>query len=140
MDNNSLFQGKCLCGAVRVEIFAEPLWVGHCHCPSCRKATSASYATYAGFKVSSVFFKGEKPKVFESSPGVIRRFCGKCGSPVSFEGETWPDEIHLHVQLLDNASAFTPTGHTYVKTRMPWVSMDDGLEQFEAFSSEDNQP
>lgn len=127
--------GKCLCGEVKIEAFGDALWSGHCHCPSCQKAVSAAFATYAGFKKESVKFTGETLTVFRSSPGVTRRFCNKCGSAISFEGEAWPDEIHLHLVLLDSAASFEPTGHTYVKTRQPWVHMRDGLPTEDTFKT-----
>lgn len=137
MTDTALYHAKCLCGSIRIDVITEPKWIGHCHCPSCQKATSAGFATYAGFDKSAVLMKGDAPKAYKSSPGVVRRFCGKCGSPVSFEGETWPDEIHLHVALFDEAAEFKPQGHTYIKTKMPWVHLDDGLKQYETFSESD---
>ncbi|MCK0068775.1 MULTISPECIES: GFA family protein [Kordiimonas] len=128
-----LYTGKCLCGAVHVEVYGKERWVGHCHCPSCQKATSAGFATYAGFAAEHVRFSGDTPKIFKSSASVKRSFCGTCGSSIAFEGEAWPDEIHLHVALFENASEFKPEGHAYVRTRMPWVHLDDGLITFETF-------
>ena len=131
------YTGRCLCGAVKVEIVAEPKWVGHCHCPSCQKATSAAFATYVDFDRAAVRFTADEPKLYKSSPGVKRRFCGACGSPVSFEGETWPGEIHLFALFLDQAAEFSPEGHTYTNTRMPWLKMEDGLPCFETFPKAD---
>lgn len=127
--------GSCLCGEVKLEVIGDPLWVGHCHCPSCQKALGGAFATYAGFKKESVRLNGDTLTVFRSSPGVTRRFCSKCGSAVSFEGEAWPEEIHLHVVLMDDAAAFEPTGHSYVRTRQPWVHLQDGLPTHDKFSA-----
>lgn len=129
--------GKCLCGAIKLEVMGEPEWVSHCHCPSCQKATSAAFATYAGFKAEMVKITGDPLKVFRSSPGVTRKFCGQCGSAISFEGETWPGQIHLHLVLLDDAGDFKPEGHTYVKTKQPWLHMNDGLPEAQTFDSDD---
>ncbi len=127
--------GGCLCGDVKIEVHGDPLWAGHCHCPSCQKAVGAAFATYAGFKKQAVRLSGDTLEVFRSSPGVTRRFCKKCGSAVSFEGEAWPDEIHLHLVLLDDADMFEPQNHTYVKTRQPWVHLQDGLPTSRTFGS-----
>jgi hypothetical protein len=127
------YTGRCLCGAVKVEVVAEPIWVGNCHCPSCQKATSAAFATYAGFDATAVRFTGETPKLFKSSPGVKRRFCSGCGSPVSFEGEAWPGEIHLHAILLDQSDDLAPEGHSYVRSRKPWLKLDDHLPETDMF-------
>lgn len=126
--------GKCLCGEVKIEVSGDALWVGHCHCPSCQKALGGAFATYAGFKKENVRLTGDTLTVFRSSPGVTRRFCSKCGSAISFEGEAWPDELHIHVALMKDAALFEPEGHTYVRNRLPWVHMDDGLPTHDKFS------
>lgn len=128
------YTGRCLCGAVKVEVVAEPKWVGNCHCPSCQKATSAAFATYAGFDVTAVRFTEEAPKVIKSSPGVKRSFCEKCGSPVSFEGEAWPGEIHLHVNFLDQSNELKPQGHTYIRTQKAWLHLSDDLPRTDTFN------
>ena len=125
--------GSCLCGAVKVEALSEPKWTGHCHCPSCRKAVSAGMATYAGFEEADVSLKGDSLKVYKSSPGVERAFCGNCGSPVYFKGEKWPTELHLHLMMLDNAADYKPLGHVYVSTQMPWMTIQDDLPKKEKF-------
>ncbi|NVJ96705.1 MAG: GFA family protein [Alphaproteobacteria bacterium] len=133
MSEGVIHTASCLCGAVKAEIVTSPKWVAHCHCPSCQKATSAAFATYAGFDAAAVNFTAEAPKAYKSSPGVKRRFCPKCGSPVSFEGETWPGEIHLHTGFIDEADDLEPTGHVYTRTQKPWVKLADKLPTFEKF-------
>ena len=122
--------GRCLCGEVRFVAAGEPKWVAHCHCESCRRATSAGFATYAGYATGAVAWTGEPPAAYHSSPGVTRRFCPRCGSPVSFEGERWPGEIHLFVPAFEDPAGFQPKGHVYVEEQMPWVRLADGLPRY----------
>lgn len=136
MAESVIHSASCLCGAIKAEIAAPPKWVSHCHCPSCQKATSAAFATYAGFDASAVRFLGEEPRVYKSSPGVKRRFCGRCGSPVSFEGEAWPGEIHLHTGFVNESDALEPEGHIYTRTQKPWVKLADKLPTFDMFPRE----
>ncbi|TNE62660.1 MAG: GFA family protein [Alphaproteobacteria bacterium] len=131
------FTGRCLCGAVKMEAVADPLWVAHCHCPSCRKMTGAAFATYAGFDKSAVQFTGEV-KRFRSSPGVNRHFCPTCGAAISFEGEAWPGELHMHAGFIDQADKLVPDSHVYVRTELKWAHLDDGLERHETFPSEEH--
>jgi len=123
-------KGHCLCGAVRFIARGEPKWVAHCHCESCRRATSAGFATYAGYLADAVEWTGVAPSAYRSSPGVIRRFCPRCGSPMSFEGERWAGEIHLFVPSFEDPAAFTPRGHVFVEEQMPWVHLADGLPRY----------
>ena len=79
-DRKDTHAGGCLCGAVRYQVSGKPLWVGYCHCNSCRRHSGAPVVTFAAFSASQVVFtKGER-RVFNSSPGVGRAFCGACGA------------------------------------------------------------
>ncbi len=128
--------GGCRCGAVRFEARGEPLWVPHCHCASCRKATSAAFATYAGYGPEAVTWSGEAPKIHASSPGVERGFCPHCGSSLSYVSERWPGEIHLFACAFDAPGNLVPRAHVYVAERLPWVRLADGLPEFAATSDE----
>jgi len=119
--------GRCLCGAVRFAAHGEPLWIAHCHCESCRRATSAAFATYVGYPVKAVAWTGAAPRTFASSPGVTRSFCANCGAPMSFAGERWPGEIHLFAASFDAPGELAPQVHVYAEEQLPWVHLDDGL-------------
>ena len=87
MSDDTKMTGGCMCGAVRYETTGESFGVNHCHCQSCRKHNGAAVVTLAGFKADQVTFSGDKRKIYESSPGVGRAFCGKCGTPLTWEGD-----------------------------------------------------
>jgi hypothetical protein len=117
-------EGGCRCGAVRLAAEGPPKWVALCHCASCRRATGAPVAAYAGFSAASVRITGESFRLFATSPGVRRGFCGRCGSPLSFEGERWPGEIHLHLGAFDHPEALVPTGEAFKEERLPWLHVE----------------
>ena len=79
--------GGCLCGAVRYEVIGDPFSVIHCHCLSCRRHTGAAVVTFAGFKQDQIRFTTGERRIYESSPGVGRAFCGQCGTPLTWEGD-----------------------------------------------------
>ena len=120
-------EGHCLCGAIRYAVKGEPIWVAHCHCESCRRANSAAFATFAGFKRENFRLLAGEPRRHASSPGVSRSFCARCGSPLTYEGERWPDEIHIHVPSLEDPLSVTPRAHVYVAEQLAWVQLADGL-------------
>lgn len=128
--------GGCLCGKVRFRAEGMPKWVAHCHCRSCRKFTGAVFATYAGFETAKVTFEGTPPARHHSSKGVTRSFCGDCGTPVSYESERWPGEIHLLVCAFDDPGAFEPGVHVYWEERLPWLEIADDLPKFDKFPSD----
>ena len=122
--------GHCFCGALRFVARGEPRWVAHCHCESCRRATSSPIATYAGYRTGNVEWTGEQPAEHRSSPGVLRRFCRSCGSPMSFEGEQWPGEIHLFVPSFDAPETFRPQCHVHVGEQLHWLHVTDQLPRY----------
>lgn len=133
MAGGPLYTGCCLCGDIKLEAFGELKWIAHCHCPSCQKVSGTGFATYAGFNKQDVRLTEDKLKTFRASVAVARSFCKKCGVPVKFEGEAWPDEVHIHLAMLDNAADLQPLGNVHVKTRLPWVHLEDGLVAFDRF-------
>jgi hypothetical protein len=89
---------------------------GHPNGPATAIARAAG-----GIERSKVaFFQGE-PTYYVSSPGVRRGFCSRCGSTLSYEGERWPGEIHLHIGAFDDPSLLAPTGQAFADERLPWL-------------------
>lgn len=126
--------GHCLCGAVEYAFSGKPLWVAHCHCDSCRRATSAAFATYVGVKLEQFnYLKGE-PTFYESSKGAKRYFCQTCGSPLAFVGDRWQGEVHLYAGSLVEPQAIEPKGHMNAAEQLPWADVHDDLPRFEKFS------
>jgi len=68
-----------------------------------------------------------EPAVYRSSPGVERRFCRDCGSPLTYEGERWPDQTHIMVCSLDDPVALQPTAHVHTDEQLTWLHLADGL-------------
>ena len=128
--------GGCLCGAVRFMAAEAPVWVAHCHCHSCRKSTGSPFAAFIGYLRGQVTFTGAAPATYASSPGVIRSFCGACGTPIAYEADRFPGEIHLYLCTLDTPEAFTPQAHVHVGEQIPWLHIADGLRRYRTTSTE----
>ena len=115
------FKGSCQCGAIRFQIEGEPKWVAHCHCSDCRRATGAAASTYVGSEREQTRFLAGTPRAYHSSKGVRRSFCGDCGSPIAYEGERWPSEIHFFVGLFERAEELVPQAHVFESEKLPWL-------------------
>lgn len=137
MSSNS---GRCLCGAVRYRFEGTVLWTGHCHCESCRRATAAPIATFLAVPRAGFAFTGDQPRYFGSSPQVTRGFCGKCGTPMSYDWDGKPDEIHLYAATLDDSSDFTVERHDFWNERVPWLQVTDDLPKHEAGEEQEERP
>ena len=105
----------------------------HCHCRQCRKASGASFATNASVSASDFRFVEGEALVgrFESSPGQLRCFCTRCGSPLIKRIDAKPDEVRLRLGTLDSDPETTPAAHIFVRSRAPWTVLADDLPRHE---------
>ena len=126
--------GRCLCGAVRYRFEGEPKWQGHCHCESCRRATSSPLTSFFCVADDGLTWEGEVAR-YASSPGVERLFCGRCGSPMGYRNAKRPDETDLFAATLDDASAYAPAFHVFWAEHVPWLHVEDGLTKHEGGGS-----
>lgn len=124
---NQKHSGRCYCGAVSFEVDGQSDWVGHCHCESCRRASGSVMTTFAGFRIEQVTFTGADPNRFSTDDGVTRSFCGRCGSPVSFQHRKEPGEIHLHLGLFDDIDQLPAEDHSFRNEKADWLTADEQL-------------
>lgn len=127
--------GRCHCGAVHFTATGEPLFVAFCHCESCRRSTGGALVAACGFRRGDVAFSGAAPTYYNSSPGVRRGFCARCGTSLTFESTRWPDDVHLMVGNFDSPESFTPQCHVFATERMPWLRLADGLPRYRTVPS-----
>lgn len=126
-DASAPLSGRCLCGAVRWETEAEPLWGGHCHCDSCRRATGAPFVSFFGMPRAALLWSGTTTNYCSSNGQVSRRFCSACGTHMAYHWAGWPDETHLYAATLHDSSRFVPQAHFHYAERLPWLVLDDSL-------------
>ena len=129
-------EGGCLCGAVRYRIQGAARWVAHCHCQSCRRHTGSPVTTFVGLTKPQVEFIAGTPRERESSPGVWRRHCADCGTPLTYEAKRCDDETHIYLCTLDDPGAFTPQLHVFTEETVPWLHVEDGLPRYAKTSRE----
>jgi hypothetical protein len=122
-------EGGCLCGAVRFRVELPVKWCAHCHCAYCRRAHGAAFVTWVGARASGFrLTTGEAAlRWYASSPGARRGFCGACGSTLFFEGDRWPDEVHVVLANIDGEVTVPPRAHVFFDQHVAWVELGDGL-------------
>jgi hypothetical protein len=127
-----VFTGNCLCGAIRYEARGVPTAVNHCHCAQCQRASGAAMATWASWPRGRVRMLEGSVADFESSPGVKRSFCPRCGSTLFWRRvATEREELDIAAGTLDQADRLKPTDHIFVRSRQPWMPLCDGLPAYE---------
>jgi hypothetical protein len=123
-------EGRCLCGSVVFQYEANPNWSLHCHCESCRRATSSPVTTWISIPRSAFVLVKGAPRHYRSSPGVKRGFCGNCGSPLTYENDRIPDEVHLYAASLSDPAGVVPDRHVFVSEQLPWFEVLDELPRY----------
>ena len=83
--------------------------------------------TFVGVHDGSWGWIGEQPSVFDSSPGVKRYFCPRCGTPVAYIAENLTNKMHFYLAALDNPEAFKPEGHSFKENKLSWLHLADDL-------------
>ena len=72
-------------------------------------------------------FTGTPPQEFASSAGVVRSFCGRCGTPLTYRNERRPLEVDVTLCTLDEPSKVVPVDHIWMQDAPAWDSPADGL-------------
>lgn len=121
--------GRCLCGDITYRADAAPLWQAHCHCESCRRATSSGFTSFFAIKDGRWAWTGIPPAIYPSSEGVWRDFCPRCGAQMSYRSTRYPGEIHFYAATLDDPTAYHPTAHVHTAEQLSWVHLSDGLKR-----------
>ena len=122
--------GGCLCGAVRFAAVGVPMNSGICHCRSCRKTASAPGLPFLGFPAAGFRFTQGEPTELRSSPGVVRSFCGRCGSPLTYRQVDQPETLDIMTCSLDDPEAVAPTFHVWMEENPAWSVVADGLPAY----------
>jgi hypothetical protein len=126
--------GGCMCGAVRYRISAAPVATGLCHCDRCRPQSGSAFSTVIIIKRSTIEIEGQTAifaDVGSSGRSVARRYCPRCGSPLTVEPDVAPDLMFVKVGGIDTNEWFQPMMELFVGRRRPWITSVPGAQQFE---------
>ena len=133
-----MHEGSCLCGAVRYRIAGELGEFGYCHCRSCRKASGSAHAANAPVERSRFqLLASDTLREYESSPGKLRAFCARCGSPILAWLRSRPEVVRVRLGSLDTPFVERPRAHTWVSDKADWEPIDDPLPQFSKWAPKD---
>jgi hypothetical protein len=125
-----IYEGGCLCSAIRFRISGEPIFSLICHCATCRRASGAPTVAWLTFDRGQVEVLSGHPRTYRSSQGVVRQFCGTCGSQISYESAESPSTIDITTASLDNPSLFPPTLEFWLEHRVSWQVADRSRTQY----------
>ena len=105
--------GRCMCSAVTYKITENPMVDGLCHCKRCRPQSGSAFSTIIFIHRSAMTITGETA-VFDdigtSGLRVLRRYCPRCGSPLTTEPDLTPDLMMVKVGTLVPTNGSTRCG------------------------------
>ena len=127
---SSSIEGGCLCRAVRYQALGEPLAKTLCHCRTCRLASGAPSVAWVVFRASEFRFSAGSPARFQSSPDVIRTFCSKCGTPLTYQQRSKTDTVDVTTVTLDSPESFAPTKEIWIEHRLSWESLNVDMAHY----------
>jgi hypothetical protein len=127
---SNAIEGGCLCRAVRYRATGEPLASALCHCRTCRLASGAPSVAWVVFRADDFAFVAGQPTRFHSSPGVVRTFCGKCGTPLTYQRTSKTDTVDVTTVTLDAADEFAPKKEIWIEHKLAWECLNDALQHY----------
>lgn len=133
-DPAKLITGGCLCGALRYEAEGDPLYMGHCYCADCQKASGSGFIPFMGFSASALRITGpSKPFISPAANGgyATRNSCPVCNSLVfgGVIGES--DSFTIYAGSLDDKSHFRPGIAIFNRNRPQWALLPSGVAVFD---------
>jgi len=128
-------EGGCLCGAVRYRLSGTPSSSIICHCASCRRASGAAAVAWLTFARKEVEILSGEPAAFASSPGVVRTFCGRCGTALTYENAKTLSEIDVTTASLDDPNRFPPSAEVWLDHKVAWQPTAPSLRKYPGSSS-----
>jgi hypothetical protein len=133
---SEVHEGGCACGAVRYGARGAPLFGTVCHCTFCQRRLASAFAVLVTFPEGAVeLTRGElrerEYRSDESGRWLRMRFCAACGTTLYHAAEVRPGALTLAGGTFDDPSWFGITRHIWVRSKLPWVVIPEGVQAFE---------
>jgi hypothetical protein len=116
--------GRCLCGAVEIEIDFPAFWAWHDHSAASRRAHGAAYATYIGcWRKHARVVKGQKSiaRFEDANTESTRSFCCRCGTPLLYERKNSPHMVNIPRALFSTRTGREPRYHVGIEELQDWT-------------------
>jgi hypothetical protein len=128
-------EGGCACGAVRYRLASAPFDTGWCHCRLCQLVSGApamAFSTVPAADFEIVSGREAIATVHLTAFG-RRRFCTRCGTPLTIEVDYQPETIDFTVATLDDPDAVAPGFHIFRASKIAWFETADRLPRHDRF-------
>lgn len=129
-------EGGCACGEVRYRLTSEPLVVHCCHCLNCQRQTGSAFVVNVLVEADRVELLTGEPQPVDvprgsSSTQRIWR-CPTCQVAV-YSKYTSGKLRFVRAGTLDDPASVEPDVHIYTRSKVPWVTLPDGVPAFRSY-------
>ena len=124
----------CLCGAVRINIDAEPMLARACWCRLCQYLAAGNATVNVVFPAEAVTVEGEVrwfEGVADSGNRMARGFCPRCGTPLFSKSEARPHLLIVRAGALDDTGLMPPQAVIWTSAAPDWACFDPALPRIE---------
>lgn len=128
--------GRCVCGAVEVEIGLPARWAWHDHSGRSRHAQGCAYATYVGsWRSRFRVVEGEAhiTRYEDEEEGTARSFCARCGTPLFYERRRSPQMVNVPRALFTTRTGREPRYHMHLSEQADWTYMGEPLAPLKGY-------
>jgi hypothetical protein len=130
-------EGGCACGAVRYRLTSPPMFVHCCHCRDCQRQTGSAFVLNALIEADRVaLLSGDTEEIrVPTASGAGQKIyrCPSCKIAV-WSVYRGADKLNfVRIGTLDDPAALTPDVHIFIRSKLPWIKLPDGVPTFEAY-------
>jgi len=81
MGVETIYNGRCFCGAVQLTVTGEPAGQGYCHCDSCRQWSAGPVNAFTLWHPDAVQLTegADNVMTYHKTPNSYRSWCKSCG-------------------------------------------------------------
>jgi hypothetical protein len=119
--------GGCLCRAVRYTVAADPIACRVCWCRDCQYFAAGNATVNVVFPSSTVSVTGplrDYTSIADSGNRMHRRFCERCGTPVTSASDARPHLTILRAGTLDDPEFVRPSLTIWTESAPTWACID----------------
>ena len=136
MPRGEVALGRCVCGAVEVEVGVPARWAWHDHAAASRHAHGAAYVTYVGswrsrFRITT----GDEQvtRFTDEAAGTTRSFCARCGTPIAYERTRSPQMVNVPRALFATRTGREPRYHMNLDQQADWTYLGEPLAPLKGY-------
>lgn len=137
------YSGRCVCGAVRYLLTAEPFTIYACHCTDCQAQSGSTFRLSMPVPRAAIAVTAGVPESAEYTPldAAPKRAarCARCATWLWGEPAHAPAIAILRPSTLDDRSWVEPVAHIWVRSKQPWVVIPADAVVFDAQPSDERE-